>query len=342
MSENRKTVFISYSWDSPEHQEWVLKLAKDLTEKYGIIVLLDQYQLNAGSDLPYFMEQSIEKADKVLVILTPNYKVRAEERKNGVGYESTMITQEIFESPITKIKFLPILRIGSSQTSSPRFLKSKVYHNMVDDKVYYSELLKLAKLIYDKPTVDIPILGAIPDFSEPTFDPIIDTASDFLNEEKLNSELNQIINSTEGVKIYDKEIDILTTLLKEKAELYKTSTSLNFTYESNDRDTAVIHCENFSVSFYWSGRFSNTAEHNKLIVRRWSGFASATDNRFYFPDEKPIKLLEKVYKFNLNYSKEVLWTSSKEQLSAAEIIQNSFIFLVEEIKKVKSENFRNK
>jgi hypothetical protein len=52
--------------------------------------------------------------------------------------------------------------------------------------------------------------------------------------------------------------------------------------------------------------------------------------------------LEKDYKFNLNYSKEVLWTSSKEQLSTAELIQNSFIFLIEEIKKVKSKNFRNK
>ncbi|WP_426486127.1 toll/interleukin-1 receptor domain-containing protein [Flavobacterium sp. 2] len=342
MSENRKTVFISYSWDSPEHQQWVLKLAKDLTEKYGVIVLLDQYHLNTGSDLPYFMEQSIEKADKVLVVLTPNYKVRAEERKSGVGYESTMITQEIFESPITKIKFLPILRVGSSQTSSPRFLKSKVYHNMVDDKVYYSELLKLAKLIYDKPVIDIPVLGAIPDFNEPTFDPIIDSASSFLSEERLNRELNQIINSTAGVNIYDKEIDILNSLLKEKVDLYKTSTGLNFTYESNDRDATVIHCENFSVSFYWSGRFTNTAEHNKLIVRRWSGFASATDNRFYFPDEKPVMLSENNYKFNLNYSNEVVWTSSKEHLSTGEIIQNSFIFLIEEIKKVKSKNFRNK
>jgi len=84
------------------------------------------------------------------------------------------------------------------------------------------------------------------------------------------------------------------------------------------------------------------AEHNKLIVRRWSGFASATENRFYFTDEKPGMLSENNYKFNLNYSKEVLWTSPKEQLSTVEIIQKSFIFLIEEIKKVKSKNFRNK
>lgn len=64
--------------------------------------------------------------------------------------------------------------------------------------------------------------------------------------------------------------------------------------------------------------------------------------QFYFPDEKPVMLAENNYKFNLNYSKEVVWTSSKEHLSTGEIIQNSFIFLIEEIKKVKSKNFRNK
>ncbi len=32
----RPIVFISYSWDSQEHQDWVLKLSKDLIEKYKI------------------------------------------------------------------------------------------------------------------------------------------------------------------------------------------------------------------------------------------------------------------------------------------------------------------
>ncbi|WP_051929381.1 toll/interleukin-1 receptor domain-containing protein [Flavobacterium sp. 83] len=125
MTENRRKVFISYSWDNSEHQEWVLSLAKDLMNKFGIQVILDQFELSAGKDLTYFMESSIENADKVLIILTPNYKIKAEDRKSGVGYETSMITQEIFESSITKIKFIPILRVGDSKSSSPKFLKSK-------------------------------------------------------------------------------------------------------------------------------------------------------------------------------------------------------------------------
>ncbi|MDP1069474.1 toll/interleukin-1 receptor domain-containing protein, partial [Klebsiella pneumoniae] len=79
----------------------------------GIDVILDQFELSAGKDLTHFMESSLEKADKVLVILNPNYKQKAENRKSGVGYETSMISQEIFESPISKVKFIPILRIGS-------------------------------------------------------------------------------------------------------------------------------------------------------------------------------------------------------------------------------------
>ena len=112
MEQNRKTVFISYSWDNTEHQEWVLQLAKDLMTKFGIDVILDQFELSAGKDLTYFMESAIEKADKVLVILTPKYKVKAENRESGVGYETSMITQELFESPISKVKFIPVLRVG--------------------------------------------------------------------------------------------------------------------------------------------------------------------------------------------------------------------------------------
>lgn len=340
MEENRKTVFISYSWDNPEHQEWVLNLAKDLTEKYGIIVILDQYQLNTGSDLPYFMEQSIEKADKVLIILTPNYKTRAEERKKGVGYESTMITQEIFESDITKIKFLPILRIGTSETSSPKFLKSKVYHNMVDDRKYFDELLKLAKLIYDHPILEKPKLGAIPDFNKASIDPIIDSAKALLNEKKINQELNALIDSFDGTVILKNEMEKFNKQLNDKVELYKDSTGLNFAYESNDISFAVIRCEKFSVTFEWNIKYSNSADGAYFEERRISGIISQHNNRFYSTNNQP-KLLKTIeYKFDLDYSKNVVWKSASIKFSSTEIVENAFIFLLGEVSKEIRKDFR--
>ena len=340
MEENRKTVFISYSWDNPAHQEWVLKLATDLMEEYGVKVILDQFELSAGRDLTYFMEQSIEKADKVLIILTPNYKVRAEERKSGVGYESLMITQEIFESPITKIKFLPILRIGDSKTSSPKFLKSKIYHNMVDDKVYYSELHKLAKLIHDQPAIKMPKLGAVPNFDEPSIDPIIDSAKALLNEKKINQELNALIDSFDGAVILKNELEKIHKQLNDKVELYKDSTGLNFAYESNDVSFAIIRCENISITFQWKVQYSNTAQHASFEERRISGIISQHNNRFYITNNQP-KLLRRIeYKFDLDYSKNVVWKADALKFSSTEIVENAFIFLLGEVSKEIRKDFR--
>ncbi|OIV40358.1 toll/interleukin-1 receptor domain-containing protein [Flavobacterium johnsoniae] len=340
MEENRKTVFISYSWDNTEHQEWVLNLAKDLTEKYGIIVILDQYQLNTGSDLPYFMEQSIEKADKVLIILTPNYKTRAEERKKGVGYESTMITQEIFESDITKIKFLPILRIGTSETSSPKFLKSKVYQNMVDDKKYFEELLKLAKLIYDHPIIERPKLGAIPDFNEPSNDPIIDRANELLNKKKINQELNKLIDSFDGAVILRNELEFFHKIVDEKVKLYKNSTELNFAYESNDISFAVIRCEKFSITFQLGIKSPDSAEGAYFEERRLDGIVSSYYNRFYVTNKQP-ELLELIeYNFDLDYPQKVVWKCDKLKFSTTEIVEKAFVFLLEEVSKEISKGFR--
>ncbi|MFD1603007.1 toll/interleukin-1 receptor domain-containing protein [Flavobacterium artemisiae] len=341
MAESRKTVFISYSWDNPEHQDWVLNLAKDLTEKYGIIVLLDQYQLHTGSDLPYFMEQSIEKADKVLIILTPNYKARAEERKKGVGYESTMITQEIFESDITKIKFLPILRIGTSETSSPKFLKSKIYHNMVDDRKYFDELLKLAKLIYDHPVHVKPELGSIPDFNEPSIDPIIDKAKALINEKKINQELNAIIDSFNGAVILKNEMETFHKQLNEKANLYKKSTGLNFAYETNDLSNAVIRCEKFSVFFELSVEYSNSAKQAFLDEKRLEGIVKLHNYNFVATNTKPAVLKNNEYKFDLDYSKNVVWKCDTLKFTTTEIIQNAFVFLIGEIEADISKDFRD-
>jgi hypothetical protein len=75
--ENELTVFISYSWDSKDHKDWVRKLADYLIDN-GVNVILDQYDLAAGKILTYFMESAVEKADKVIIILTPGYKLKSQ------------------------------------------------------------------------------------------------------------------------------------------------------------------------------------------------------------------------------------------------------------------------
>lgn len=78
-----KQVFISYSHDSKEHKKEIRKLANDLITDYGIDVFADFYEEDnpTGSLLTDFMQGS-RKADRIICVLTPNYKLKA---KRGVG-----------------------------------------------------------------------------------------------------------------------------------------------------------------------------------------------------------------------------------------------------------------
>src|SRR5690242_7194473 len=94
-SKKQYVVFISYSWDGSDHQEWVFDLANNLV-KHGVDVILDQYDLSVGMEITHFMEKALT-ADKILVILTPNYKLKAHKRQGGVGYEYSLMTREYYE-----------------------------------------------------------------------------------------------------------------------------------------------------------------------------------------------------------------------------------------------------
>ena len=64
-------VFISYSWDTEngddEHKKWVRDLATKL-RSHGVDVILDQFDLRLGDDLPFFMEQGLTISHLVICI----------------------------------------------------------------------------------------------------------------------------------------------------------------------------------------------------------------------------------------------------------------------------------
>ncbi|MEM6700870.1 MAG: toll/interleukin-1 receptor domain-containing protein, partial [Bacteroidota bacterium] len=86
MPKTSPTVFISYARDDDAHKEWVKMLADRLLNN-RIEVLLDQYDATAGTNFIHFMEQAVSKADYIVMILTPNYKTKSDQRLKGVGYE---------------------------------------------------------------------------------------------------------------------------------------------------------------------------------------------------------------------------------------------------------------
>ncbi|HBT5339637.1 TPA: TIR domain-containing protein, partial [Klebsiella pneumoniae] len=118
-------VFISYSWDNQEHKEWVLNLANQLSEYEEIHVTLDQYDLDTSVDKNYFMEKGAFDSDIILIIITPNYAQKSNNRTGGVGIEATLLSSRYWDEILVnqKTSIIPILRTGEF-SSSPRYLKN--------------------------------------------------------------------------------------------------------------------------------------------------------------------------------------------------------------------------
>ena len=153
-------VFISYSWDDKEHEEWVLKLASDLRSKYGIDATLDKWEIGFGKLLPNFMEHAITDSERVICVMTPNYKKKTVELQGGVGVEYAVMSAEI-QKNIKTGKFIPLFRNGSIE-DIPTFLAGRDYIDMRDDSKYDEAIEELVRDIFDKPKYKKPELGAIP------------------------------------------------------------------------------------------------------------------------------------------------------------------------------------
>jgi DNA-directed RNA polymerase subunit RPC12/RpoP len=123
--------FISYSWDNKEHKKWVRDLAARLRGD-GIDVMLDQWHLVPGDQMPEFMERAVRENDFVLIVCTPNYKQKSDDRIGGVGYEGNIMTGEL-AARMNQRKFIPILRHSNWLDAAPSWLLSKFHINLNDD-----------------------------------------------------------------------------------------------------------------------------------------------------------------------------------------------------------------
>jgi hypothetical protein len=151
-------VFISYSWDNEAHKEWVLHLADKLIKQH-VEVILDRYELRAGKSITHFIDKAIATADRIIIIFTPNYKLRAEGRNGGVGYEYSIVNHSIYENQKDSEKLIPILKSGASDESIPIFMRQFVHIDMSNDANFENSFTDLLREIRNEPEVVKPTLG---------------------------------------------------------------------------------------------------------------------------------------------------------------------------------------
>lgn len=130
------SAFISYSWDDDDHKAWVLELATRLRAD-GVDVFLDKWEAVPGDRLPQLMEKAVSDNEFVLIICTPKYREKSNERTGGVGYEGDVITAEILEKGDHR-KFIPIIRGDERTESEPTWIKGKLSIDLRGDP--YSEM----------------------------------------------------------------------------------------------------------------------------------------------------------------------------------------------------------
>jgi hypothetical protein len=129
------SAFISYAWEDDAHNDWVQELATRLRAD-GVEIILDRWSAAPGDQLPQFMETAIRDTAFTVVICTPRYKDRSDNRKGGVGYEGHIMTSEMMTQQNHR-KFIPVHRSGNWSQAAPSWLAGKYYINLSDDP--YSE-----------------------------------------------------------------------------------------------------------------------------------------------------------------------------------------------------------
>jgi hypothetical protein len=103
--------FISYAWGVPEHERWIEKrLATDL-QKAGSDVVLDRWHnAQIGASVPRFVER-IEKSDRIVMVGTPLYRRKYENKDTSTGYvvaaEVDVITNRLLGTETQKESVAP-------------------------------------------------------------------------------------------------------------------------------------------------------------------------------------------------------------------------------------------
>lgn len=176
-------VFLSYAWDSADHQDRVKRLCDHLRAS-GIDAQMDLFDVQPGQDLNAFMERSMTSPDidKVLLLLTPGYKKKADAMTGGVGQETNYARASVMKN-VDQQRFIPVmftLPVHEDGTpdwdaSTPIFLSGRKALALHDDATWANDIDGLLRYLYGHSPQPAP-LGPRPAWAVPNTTPANRTA----------------------------------------------------------------------------------------------------------------------------------------------------------------------
>lgn len=121
----KTTVFISYSRDKKENQEWVIALA-DYLEDHDVQGVLDVKDCKAGKDVARFATEGIRAADFVVLVCTKDFAKKIRNQEGTVWLEWDIMCGSICNDP-TSNKHICLLRDGEKKDSIPDLLQTRAH-----------------------------------------------------------------------------------------------------------------------------------------------------------------------------------------------------------------------
>jgi WD40 repeat protein len=162
MASDPPKVLISYSHDSPEHEQRVLTLANRLRTD-GIDCTIDQYVIVPEEGWPLWMERQIRDSNFVLMVCTETYlkRVLGEEQPGkglGVRWEGNLIYNAIYSARVMNTKFIPLLFVVGEASHIPTPLQGTTFYEPFTEAGYE----KLYRRLSNQPQAIKQEMGKLP------------------------------------------------------------------------------------------------------------------------------------------------------------------------------------
>ena len=218
-SMNKKEVFVTYSWDDEEHKDRIISFTEEL-RKNGFHAEMDRLrsQMETATDFSKMMHQAITDYDKVIVVLSKGYKIKAEGFNAGVGKEYGMIIKDI---DISKNKYILVCFEPITNEITPLEFRSRHVldltksdnYNDLFAKLKNENLIEFSEVALEKPIIQKKVIQRFELNDEKIevvkINSIFDGSSQFYNlYQKIDFKLQiELKNDTiEGISDYNIEI----------------------------------------------------------------------------------------------------------------------------------------
>jgi len=152
-------VFISYSQDSVDHMEQILRLSNRLRDD-GIDSIIDQYEVSPPEGWPRWMDKNIRDSKYVVLVCTERYlnRVMGQEKEGtglGVRWEGHLVYQHIYNAGTLNTKFIPAVLREEDKHFIPTPLQGSSYYCLANDTGYED----LYRRLTEQPKTEKPKLG---------------------------------------------------------------------------------------------------------------------------------------------------------------------------------------